>query len=487
MTSEGALRRGEYEAMSDFDCVVIGSGAAGLAAALTASEQGCQRVLISEAGDAVGGSSRLAGGVIMGSGSTLQRQAGIKDQPENLFHEYMSLNHWDLAVGPVRELTIRSGETIDWLAGHGVPFFGRLIFGGEERQARSHCVDGGGQALINALWSACQRRGIDLALGRRVDRLLTEGGSVVGVESGGESITSSATVVATGGFGANPDLLRTYFPSAWTAGWTWYIGSDGSRGDAFGFADQVGAQITGFDRGLRTLDPHFGRLNEAFLPGWTVLLDPAGRRFCDETAPYGILDTLVRARGSRAFVVFDDAALRPPADLADRYRDCYKQEWPNHPPFRPKNYTADLVDEQVTKGIAHSDADLGGLAAAIGLSEQTMRGEIARYNELAAAGEDADFGKAGKFMLPIATAPFYAIEVRPAAVNVTSCGLRIDERARVLHRDGHPIDALYAAGECTGGILGETYMGSGNSLANACGFGRIAGEAAARHAARSSA
>lgn len=469
--------------MPDVDCVVIGSGAAGLAAALTAAEHGCERVLISEAADVVGGSSRLAGGVIMGSGSKLQQEAGIVDEPGNLFKEYMSLNHWDVAVGPVQRLTARSGETIDWLAGHGVPFFGRLIFGGEERQARSHCVDGGGQALINALWSACQRRGVDLALGNRVDQLLTEGNSVIGVSSGGESITAAATVVATGGFGANPDLLKRYFPSAWNDNWTWYIGSEGSRGDAFGFAEQIGAQLTGFDRGLRTLDPRFGgRLNEAFLPGWTVLLDSTGRRFCDETAPYGILDTVVRARGNRAFVVFDDAALRPPADLADRYRDCYKQVWPNHPPFRPKNYTADLVEENVAKGIAHSAADLATLAAAIGVPAEDLSGEIARYNQLVAAGADTDFGKAGKFLMPISTAPFYAIEVRPAAVNVTSCGLRIDDHARVLHRDGEPIGGLYAAGECTGGVMGETYMGSGNSLANACGFGRIAGEAAAAHA-----
>ncbi|QSE92036.1 FAD-dependent oxidoreductase [Rhodococcus pseudokoreensis] len=471
---------------SDFDVVVIGAGAAGLAAALSAVEQGCERVLISEATGVVGGSSRLAGGVVMGSGSELQRKAGVEDDPSDLFKEYMSLNHWDVAAGPVKRLTARSGETIDWLSERGVTFFDRLIFGGDERKPRSHCVDGGGQALVNALWSACQRAGVDVALGHRVDQLLTDGDRVTGVIAEGETITADAVVIATGGFGANPDLLQKYFPSSWTTDWTWYIGADGSRGDAIGFAEQLGAQLTGFDRGLRTLDPHFAKLNEAFLPGWTVLLDASGRRFCDETAPYGILDTLVRARGNRAFVVFDDAALRPPADQADRYRDCYKQVWPNHPPFRPKNYTADLVDENVATGKAKAASDLPALAEAIGVPVETLEGEVARYNALAIEGEDTDFGKAGKFLLPLSTPPFYAVEVRPATVNVTSCGLRIDQKARVLRQDGAAIDGLYAAGECTGGILGETYMGSGNSLANACGFGRIAGEEAA-HKAKSGA
>ncbi|RZL85032.1 MAG: FAD-dependent oxidoreductase [Rhodococcus sp. (in: high G+C Gram-positive bacteria)] len=464
---------------SDFDVIVIGAGAAGLAAALSAVEQGCERVLISEATGVVGGSSRLAGGVVMGSGSHLQQKAGIEDDPSDLFKEYMSLNHWDVAAGPVKRLTARSGETIDWLAERGVKFFDRLIFGGDERRPRSHCVDGGGQSLVNALSAACQRAGVDVALGHRVDQLLTDGDKVSGVIAEGETITADAVVIATGGFGANPEMLQKYFPSSWTADWTWYIGADGSRGDAIGFAEQLGAQLTGFDRGLRTLDPHFAKLNEAFLPGWTILLDPSGRRFSDETAPYGILDTLVRARGNRAFVVFDDAALRPPSDLADRYRDCYKQVWPNHPPFRPKNYTADLVDENIATGKAKTAHDLSALAEAIGVPADTLEGEVSRYNAIAANGEDTDFGKAGKFLMPLSTPPFYAVEVRPATVNVTSCGLRIDEKARVLRQDGSVIDGLFAAGECAGGILGETYMGSGNSLANACGFGRIAGEEAA--------
>jgi fumarate reductase flavoprotein subunit len=111
-----------------------------------------------------------------------------------------------------------------------------------------------------------------------------------------------------------------------------------------------------------------------------------------------------------------------------------------------------------------------------------LAGEIDRYNALADAGVDSDFGKAGKFLVPISSPPFYVVEVRPVTVNHTGFGLRIDEYARVVGDDGRVIDGLYAAGECTGGIAGVTYMGSGSSLASACGFGRIAGEEAAQRA-----
>lgn len=467
---------------ADMDVVVIGSGVAGLAAASTALEAGCTRVMIAESEDVVGGSSRLSGGVVMGSGSRFQAAAGITDNVDDLFHDYMQLNQWDVEVGAVGAFTRRTGETIDWLAAHGVAFCDRLIFGGDESKPRSHCVEGGGKAIVDTLLKACRADGVDIALGRRVDRLLINDGRVTGVAVGDDEITAHAVVVASGGFGANNELLAEYFPSAWREGWTWYIGADGARGDAFGFAGQVGAQITGRDRGLRTLDPNLARLNEAFLPGWTVLLDTRGRRFCDETAPYGIMDGLVRARDDVAYVVFDDAALRPPEDLAERYRDAYKQVWPNHPPFRPKNYTADLMDEMSAKGKVSKADSVAELAKALELDETELVGEIARYNEHVEVGEDRDFGKAARFLLPLGTAPYYAVQVRPTTVNLTGCGLRIDAGARVLGTDARPIGGLYAAGECTGGVIGTRYMGSGNGLASASTVGRIAGESAARHA-----
>jgi fumarate reductase flavoprotein subunit len=471
--------------VTDVDVLVLGSGAAGLAAALSARESGADRVLISEASDVVGGASRLSGGIVMGGGSALQRAAGVDDSGADMFAEYMQLQRWDVAVGPVRRFAERSGATIDWLAGHGVPFFQRLIFGGDERKPRSHCVDGGGQALVDALRRACEAAGVDIAPGRRVDRLITrqDGGvAVLGAAVAGDELTAGAVVVATGGFGASRALLEKFFPSAWDPERTWYIGHDGALGDGFALGAQVGAQIAGVDRGLRTLGPGRTFINEAFLPGWTVLLDGTGRRFADETAPYGILDGLVRTRGNRAIVLLDEACLHPPAALLRRYTECYKQVWPNHPPFRPRHYRPDLMETLLADGRAHAADDPAKLAEAIGLDPGVLIGELQRYNANADAGHDADFGKKADFLLPLRTPPFYAVPVRPVTVNVTGAGLRVDDRARVLGTDGRPVAGLFAAGECVGGLLGPVYMGSGNSLGLAVGMGRIAGEEAVAHA-----
>jgi fumarate reductase flavoprotein subunit len=464
----------------DFEVIVIGSGLGGLAAALTATEHGAREVLVVEAEAVLGGSTRLCGGVVMGSRSRLQRAAGIDDGPDDMFKEYMALNVWDVAAGPVERWAARSGETIDWLQDHGVPFYERLIFSGDDRRPRGHCVEGGGKAIIDALVPRCRAAGIQLLTGNRVEELVITDGRVTGVRAGGEELSAGAVVVASGGFGANPEYLAAHYPISWIPGETFYIGADGARGDHLGFAEQIGAQLTGENRGLRMLNPGVDTLHEAFLPGWTILLDRTASRFCDETAPYGILDSLLRARGDVGYVLFDDAAINPPAELAERYGDAYKQIWPNHAKFAPKHYRADVLEMYADHPRVHRADTLEGLAESIGLSPAALAGSVHRYNTLVEQGADADHSKPAKFLNPIATAPFHAVEVRPTAIAHTGYGLRIDEYARVVGTDGNLVDGLFAAGECTGGIVGPTYSGSGSSLASAAGLGRTAGEEAAK-------
>ena len=94
----------------DVDVVVVGSGAAGLAAALSARENGAQNVLIAESEGLVGGSSRLSGGLMMGAGTRYQRKLGIADDAGSLFHDYMQLNQWKVESAVVRRLAELAGR-----------------------------------------------------------------------------------------------------------------------------------------------------------------------------------------------------------------------------------------------------------------------------------------------------------------------------------------------------------------------------------------
>ena len=464
----------------DYDVIVVGSGAAGLSAALSAKENGADSVLVAESEGVVGGSSRLSGGLTMGAGTRYQRALGIEDDADSLFHDYMQLNQWQVDSAVVRRLAERCGPTVEWLGDLGVEYYPDLVFGGDERVPRVHCPIGRGQAVVDVLARQCRTRNVEFALGQRIDRLLQDSsGAVTGVGVGDDTVRAGAVIIAAGGFGNNPDKLAEYFPSAAATEWAWYIGADGSRGDHLDLGAQVGAQVEGFDRGLRLLHAGFDLIYEAYLPGWLVLVNRDGRRFCDETAPYGIMDGLIGTQHDVAYAIFDQATLDA-ATAAGVAR--YKQKIPGSTKKQSPHWNADIVAAMVEEGKAHRADSLAELAGALGLPAGQLDVSVERYNAAAGAGEDSDYLKDPKFLEPIAVAPFYGAQIRPATVCFTACGLRIDRDARVLSGAGDPIPGLFAAGESTGGVVGPRYVGSGNSYANCVTFGRVAGASAAVHA-----
>jgi len=462
----------------DVDVVVVGSGAAGLCAALAAREAGAARVLVAEAEGVVGGSSRLSGGLIMGAGTRYQRALGIEDDADALFHDYLTVNRWNVDAGVVRRLADLAGPTVDWLGDLGVEFAERLVFGGDERVPRVHVPVGRGAGVVEVLTRHVREAGVDIALGRRVDRLLVEDGAVVGVAVGDDEIRSSAVVIASGGFANAPELMQRHFPSAAATGNAWYIGADGSRGDALALAEQVDAQLIGHDRGLRLLHTGFAKIYEAYLPGWLVLVNQSGHRFCDETAPYGMMDFLVREQGDRVFALLDHAVLEAAAHGSARY----KQLIPGAKNRSP-HWNLDVIEQMVAEGRVVRGDTVEAVAEGLGLSPRAVSGAVRRYNAHVAAGCDADFAKSSTFLEPLSTPPFYGVEMRPSTVCFTAYGLRIDSDARVLDVAGEVVPGLFAAGECTGGVVGAQYVGSGNSYANCTVFGRIAGASAARQPA----
>jgi fumarate reductase flavoprotein subunit len=208
-----------------------------------------------------------------------------------------------------------------------------------------------------------------------------------------------------------------------------------------------------------------------------VLVDPEGRRFGYDTAPYGIMDSLARQHGDRAFAIFDDAILTS-ATAAGVAR--YKQTIPGSTKRQSPHWNADVVAQMVREGRMCAAGTLAELAGQLGLPAGHLEATVERYNRGVELGEDLEFAKDPKFLEPIATPPFYGAELRPATVCFTAYGLRIDHTAQVLDDDGRPIPGLFAAGECTGGVVGAQYVGSGNSYANCTVFGRLAGSSAAK-------
>ena len=126
----------------EIDVLVVGSGAAGLPAALAAAAEGA-RVVVVEAEGVVGGAARLSAGMVMAAGSRLQRETGLDVDPETLYREYLLANQYMIKPGIARRLAYDSGPAVDWLADLGVRFFPEVMQGGGESVPRSHVADGG--------------------------------------------------------------------------------------------------------------------------------------------------------------------------------------------------------------------------------------------------------------------------------------------------------------------------------------------------------
>jgi fumarate reductase flavoprotein subunit len=453
----------------DYDVIVIGSGAAGLSAAVAAADAGAS-VLIVEGDIRIGGSSRLSGGHFYAAGTSVQEAAGVVgDTADAMYEHYMTLNQWMVDPSVVRRYCDLSAPTFEWIKDLGVKFRTEDVYAsGVGSTPRGHQPEGEGEEVVNVLDGQRCHKGVDIALNARVTELLADkDGRVFGIRTGEDQATCGAVVMATGGFGANPEMIARYYPQADASGdWCWYIGSEGARGDGIVLGESVGAVIDGQNRGLLLVTPGFSHDLEALLPGWLILVNQQGRRFTDETAPYTVLGGLIGRQGGHAFAVFDEPARRDakPNPLSQAY-------WVN-----------DVLEKKAQEGRIHRAATLEELASKMQVDANGLLGTIERYNADIAGGGDTAFFKTDDLQA-ITEPPFYGVEVRPAIICWTGAGVRINADTCVMNGSEKPIPGLYAAGETVGNLHGDRYIGGGGSFGPCIVFGKLAGENAARYAA----
>jgi fumarate reductase flavoprotein subunit len=462
----------------DYDVIVVGSGVAGHCAALSALERGARVVMI-ECAPKLGGSSQLSTGMVMGAGTRFQKARGIQDDPETLYQEYMNLNQWIVQPSVARRLCYEAGPTVEWLADHGVEFTD-LYTSGTEKAARGHETQGGDHIIAALIGRIQSYSRFDSVVNSRVNRLLVKNDAVCGVAIGDDQVTAPSVVLACGGIGGNPEVLNQWNPeSFWRAGGpVRYYGHGYARGDAIKLGQQVDAQIVRGE-GIQNMACVF---LTSYLPSFSLVINQLGRRFHDETVSYAVATNLLsRQPGGVAYLLFDEAlkqSLKTHADI----RKYIKLVLVHNDAIQL--WRSDAIDDLVARRELVRASSLEDLARLLAVPLGNLKGTVARYNRLIASGEDGDYFKDLTGVTPFSTPPFYSAKLSQPAYGLTGTGVRIDENAAVVHENSEAIPGLFAAGECTGNVLGSIYFGSGNSLANCAVFGRVAGANAAARASK---
>ncbi|MCA0241235.1 MAG: FAD-dependent oxidoreductase [Proteobacteria bacterium] len=477
----------QHPSSIETDVVVVGSGASGLSAALSAAESGA-RALVLEAGARPGGTSNFPGGLLAVE-SCVQRAAGIHITKADVFERMMEFNHYRGDAPLVWTIIDRSAATIDWLQAHGVEFLGALSMA-KGSLPTWHLIKGAGAALVKALLARCRERATPILLKSPAIRLLRDGGRIAGVvacvEGRETEIRARAVVLASGGYASNAEWMKDYTGydvqrTIWPAV-NVYLGGDSQR-----MAWDAGAAKDGL--GLLEIEFEFNGPGSTGNQLRNVVRQPylwvndRGERLGNEDRLCSIPNyggnVLTRQARKQAFLIFD----------AQTRRRMETQGYARRggPPFldpRPQLVDFDAqLDDAVSAGnpnIFRADS-VDALARACGIDHAGLVDTLQAYNRLADDGADSQFGKDNAVLDPVRNGPFYALRITPIMLG-TLGGLKVDARLRVLDETDAPIAGLYAVGNIASGMYGDTYciVFPGTTLAFAVNSGRIAGEHAAR-------
>ncbi|ACD97242.1 flavocytochrome c [Trichlorobacter lovleyi] len=439
------------------DVVVIGAGAAGMTAAITAHDAGAKVILL-EKQPITGGNSMLAAGGMNAAETKFQNTKGIKDSVELMYQDTMKggKNMGDPAL--VRILAQNSSGSVDWLTSIGADISDVGRMGGASVN-RTHRPTGGhavGAHIANVLRKNAADRKIDIRVNSKVVKIIEDkqgrvtGVVVEGKHSGSYTIKAKAVVLTAGGFSANPEKVAFYRPEF--KGMT-TSNQPGATGDGLELGEKAGAELKDMKEiqihptvaaGSRIL------ITEAVRGNGAILVNHEGKRFVNElTTRDKASAAILQQTGKSAYLVFDEG-VRKSLKQIDGY------------------FHLELVKEGAT---------IKDLAAALKMPAATLEATIDTYNKAVDAKNDSEF-KRPDMPRALRTAKYYAIEIKPG-VHYTMGGLKINTDTQVIAKDGKPIAGFYAAGEVTGGVHGANRLG-GNSISETITFGRIAGANAAK-------
>ena len=491
------------------DVVVVGAGGAGMTAAITATDAG-KKVIVVESQPIAGGNSvRSTGGMnaaktpyqdknefkeAAGVEKTLATAAEkfadnetittlaatVKSQwdayqanPQGYF-DSVELMELDTMIGGkgknnpelVKALAENSAAAIEWLASIGAEVKNVGAFGGASVKRIHRPVNADGKVtavgayIVPILEKNLQDRNVQFLFDTTANEIIMKDGKAVGIKGTGKdghkvTINAKSVVIATGGFGANAEMVEKYKPELKGFATT---NAEGAQGQGIDMATAAGAATVDMDQIQIHPTVHIEEdgnahlITEGLRGDGAILVNAEGKRFYDEVSTRDkVSAAIIEQTDKSAWLIVDQAMVDKSAVIAGYIKSGY-----------------------TVTGATYEE-----LAKAMGVDEATFTSTMNTWNQAVEAKSDAEFGRTS-FANPLTTAPYYAIKITPA-VHHTMGGIVINPKAEVLNEKGEAISGLYAAGEVTGGVHGANRLG-GNAVADFVVFGRISGQSAADNA-----
>lgn len=460
------------------DVVVIGGGAAGIAAALRADELGLKVTLI-EKQAFIGGAISISGGNQVVVGSKLQKQLGVTDDtPELMFEDFMKNGNHKNVPELLNVLAHNVGQTTDWLTDYvGVEYDleGGLHVLAEYRKDRELAYNHGGHGFAGAAREKVANSNVKLLLQTKAKELLQdEGGNVVGLvareETGRKHIIHAKSVIlTTGGYGNNKQLLSKEL------GKVLFYGTKSSNGEGLMMATKEGVDAATrmmeygkiYPNGIEVSNGYAKSTiggNIAVLKENGLLVNKSGKRVVNERASnHDILDVLMREQDQTLYILLDQ-----------EHFEIFRRE------VAEGGISSQDIDRWLesngerTPHFYHAES-LEKLAELANMPETSLKETVDRYNNFVRDGEDKDFHRESRFLQKeVGEGPYYLIEQKPRFAT-TMGGLVVNDTLEVVNKKGYVINGLYAAGEVVGGVMG-TDSPSGANNAWALTSGKLAAE-----------